>query len=73
VRSFRRVQQKGMFAFEISEKIHCFALFFVFLGKFLMIFKKIFTPTFQIFCKDYTWLRLLSRTTPSHLPLFWGW
>jgi len=35
-----------MFAFEISGKIHFFALFSAFLEEFLMIFKKIFMPTF---------------------------
>jgi len=36
-----------MFALEISEKIRFFALFLVFLGKFLIIFKKIYCHRFS--------------------------
>ena len=62
-----------MFALGISENIRFFALFLAFLGKFLMIFKKISCRRFGFFCKDYTWPRVLSWTIPSHMPLFQGW
>jgi len=40
-----------MFALDISEKIHFFALFLAFLGKFFMIFKKIYCRRFSFFAR----------------------
>jgi len=40
-----------MFALEISEKIHFFALFLAFLGKFLIIFKKFSCHRFSFFAR----------------------
>ena len=40
-----------MFALDISEKIHFFALFLAFLGKFFMIFKKIYCRRLSFFAR----------------------